>query len=179
VDKGVLMKGGGTLTMTGVQISGVKMGVEATAGNLTINGHSTIMFNNGRDNYGVKVGSGVTLATLTDVTIAGSGQGMGVYGEGAKAVTLTNVGISGVDKGVLMKGGGTLTMTKVNISGVKMGVEAMGGNLTISGNSVITFKNGNGNYGVRVGSGVTNATLTNVRIAGGGQGGCLWRVRRH
>ncbi|WP_210162037.1 hypothetical protein, partial [Bartonella bovis] len=52
VDKAVLMNGAGTLNMEEVRISKVKMGVEATAGRLTINGHSRITFNNGAGNYG-------------------------------------------------------------------------------------------------------------------------------
>ncbi|WP_158245073.1 hypothetical protein, partial [Bartonella bovis] len=55
VEKAVLMKEG-TVTMTGVRISNVAMGVEATAGRLEIKGESRIMFNNGAGNYGVKVG---------------------------------------------------------------------------------------------------------------------------
>ncbi|WP_204379509.1 hypothetical protein, partial [Bartonella bovis] len=78
----VLMNGAGTLVMTGVQISDVAMGVEATAGNLTINGHSVITFKNGDGNYGVKVGSEVTMASLKSVTITGTGSGTSGSGEG-------------------------------------------------------------------------------------------------
>uniref|UniRef100_UPI001304EC4D hypothetical protein n=1 Tax=Bartonella bovis TaxID=155194 RepID=UPI001304EC4D len=128
----------------------------------------TIMFNNGRDNYGVKVGREVT-ANLTDVKIMGTGgQGKGVWMESSQTLNMTDVRISKVEKAMLMNGAGTLVMTKVNISGVKMGVEAMGGNLTISGNSVITFKNEAGNYGVKVGREVTMASLTDVTITGTG-----------
>ncbi|WP_425290194.1 right-handed parallel beta-helix repeat-containing protein, partial [Bartonella bovis] len=56
--KGVLMEGK-TLTMDGVNISGVKMGVEATNGTLTIK-NGTIGFNDGANNYGVRVGREVT-----------------------------------------------------------------------------------------------------------------------
>uniref|UniRef100_UPI0013047F78 hypothetical protein n=1 Tax=Bartonella bovis TaxID=155194 RepID=UPI0013047F78 len=155
--KGVIMESSKTLTMTGVNISGVKMGVEATAGTLTINGNSTIMFNNGRDNYGVRASGGATVE-LTKVTITGtSGQGKGVEVsiESSRTMTMTNVRISDVGKGVLMNGTGTLRMDNVQISDVAMGVEATAGRLMISGNSMITFKNGSGNYGVKVGSGVT------------------------
>uniref|UniRef100_UPI001304BAF3 hypothetical protein n=1 Tax=Bartonella bovis TaxID=155194 RepID=UPI001304BAF3 len=50
--KGVIKDGTGEMKMTGVNISGVKMGVEAIKGNLTINGHSTITFESGEKNYG-------------------------------------------------------------------------------------------------------------------------------
>ncbi|WP_204379511.1 hypothetical protein, partial [Bartonella bovis] len=66
------MESSGTLNMTGVTISNVEKGVEATAGNLMISGNSTIMFMG--SGHGVKVGSGVT-ANLTDVTIRGEGAG--------------------------------------------------------------------------------------------------------
>ncbi|WP_158245014.1 hypothetical protein, partial [Bartonella bovis] len=128
----------------------VKMGVEAIKGNLTINGHSTITFESGEKNYGVKVKNGAT-ANLTSVKIkgTGSGQGTGVYVEGAKAVTLERVQISNVSEGVLMKGTGMLTMNK----------------------GEITFKSGKDNYGIGVGKSVTKATLTSVTVAGtDGQG---------
>ncbi|WP_035464532.1 hypothetical protein [Bartonella bovis] len=173
--KGVWMDGTGEMKMNNVQISDVAMGVEATGGNLTISGNSTITFNNGAGNYGVRVGREVT-ARLTDVRIVGTGSGTGGNGEGSKGVevsmgssktmTMTDVTISGVEKGVLMNGTGTLRMTKVDISGVKMGVEATAGRLEISGHSRIMFNNGADNYGVKVKNGVTMATLTSVTIAG-------------
>ncbi|WP_158245009.1 hypothetical protein, partial [Bartonella bovis] len=83
VEKGVWVSRG-TVTMTDVRISKVKMGVEATGGTLEINGHSTIMFKNGDRNYGVKVQNGVTMASLTNVTIRG--EGAGGNGEGSKGV---------------------------------------------------------------------------------------------
>ncbi|WP_158245039.1 hypothetical protein, partial [Bartonella bovis] len=90
----------GTVTLTGVQISDVAMGVEAIKGNLTISGESRITFKGGAGNYGVKVGKLVTSATLTGTTIRGtSGNGVG-------------------SKGVIMESTGTLTMTKVDISNV-------------------------------------------------------------
>ncbi|WP_208431909.1 hypothetical protein, partial [Bartonella bovis] len=174
VEKAVLMNGTGKLTMTGVNISNVKMGVEAVAGNLTISGNSTITFNNGSGNYGVRVGDRVTSATLTSVKI----EGKGGNGEGSKGVWMESTGtmmisggsISKVEKGVYATGAGRLVMTGVQISKVKMGVEATNGMLVIKGNSTITFNNGSGNYGVRVKNGVTMATLTSVTIAGTGSG---------
>ncbi|WP_146023846.1 hypothetical protein, partial [Bartonella bovis] len=143
----MLMKEAGTLRMDNVQISDVAMGVEAIKGNLTIK-NGTIGFNDGANNYGVKVGKLVESATLTNVTISGGGNGKGVYGEGAKAVTLTKVDISNVSEGVWVKGGGTLTIKEGSI----------------------TFKSGKDNYGIGVGKSVTSATLDRVTIAGGGDG---------
>uniref|UniRef100_UPI001304BCEA right-handed parallel beta-helix repeat-containing protein n=1 Tax=Bartonella bovis TaxID=155194 RepID=UPI001304BCEA len=148
VDKGVLMTGAGTMMISGVTISNVAMGVEATAGTLTISGGANITFTSGEKNYGVKVKNGAS-AIITGAEITGGGQGMGVYGEGAKAVTLERVQISNVSEGVLMKGGGTLT--------IKEG-------------TTITFTSGEKNYGIGMGSAVTKANITGTRITGGGQG---------
>uniref|UniRef100_UPI001304CC0B right-handed parallel beta-helix repeat-containing protein n=1 Tax=Bartonella bovis TaxID=155194 RepID=UPI001304CC0B len=145
VEKAVLMKQG-TVTMTGVQISKVKMGVEAIKGTLTINGHSRITFESGADNYGVKVKNGAS-AIITGVEITGGGQGMGVYGEGAKAVTLERVTISEVSEGVWVKGGGKLVIKDGSIG----------------------FKDGRDNYGVMVGR-MGTANLTGTRIRGEGTG---------
>ncbi|WP_158245006.1 hypothetical protein, partial [Bartonella bovis] len=144
-------------------------------------GNSTITFNNGSGNYGVKVGELVTMASLTNMTITGTGSGEGSKGvivgsedvdaTGMVTMNMTNVGISGVEKGVLMNGAGTLTMTGVQISGVKMGVEATNGTLEIKGGTTIVFKNGDRNYGVKVQNGVTMASLKSVTIRGEGAGG--------
>ncbi|ENN92908.1 hypothetical protein BBbe_01790 [Bartonella bovis 91-4] len=165
--KGVLMNGR-EMTISGGSISNVAMGVEATAGNLTIKGHSTITFTSGAGNYGVRVGSGAS-ADLTDVTIKGGGAtGKGVWMEG-KMLKMTNGEISNVDKGVYVGGAVTnASLTNVNISGVKVGVEATNGTLTVNEGTRITFT-GSG-QGVKVESGVTSASLTDVRIVGGGSG---------
>ncbi|ENN90777.1 hypothetical protein BBbe_10400 [Bartonella bovis 91-4] len=149
VEKAVWMKEG-TVTISGVQISKVKMGVEAVAGNLTINGHSRITFNNGAGNYGVKVGREVT-ARLTDVRIVGTGSGTGGNGEGSK--------------GVIMDGK-TLEMTNVDVLNVGVGVEAKkGGTLTIN-KGKIGFKK---DYGIGV-WGTATATITGTTITGEGSG---------
>ncbi|WP_208431917.1 hypothetical protein, partial [Bartonella bovis] len=153
VDKAVLMNGAGTLNMEEVRISKVKMGVEATAGTLTIKG-GEIGFKDGNGNYGVRVQNGVT-ATLTNVTIEGTGSGTSGSGEGSK--------------GVWMESTGTMMMEKVTISNVAMGVEATNGTLTIKGGE-IGFMGGAGNYGVRVGELVTMATITGTKIRGAGSG---------
>ncbi|WP_204379495.1 hypothetical protein, partial [Bartonella bovis] len=142
-------------------------------------GNSTITFNNGSGNYGVKVGELVTMASLTNMTIRGEGSGAGSKGvivgseemDATGTVTMADVRISNIDKGVwVSRGTVTMNMTGVNISGVKMGVEAMGGTLVINGESRITFNNGAGNYGVKVGELVTMASLKSVTIEGTGSG---------
>ncbi|WP_342210282.1 right-handed parallel beta-helix repeat-containing protein, partial [Bartonella bovis] len=142
--KGVWMESSGKMTINGGSMTGVAMGVEATNGTLEIKGGTTIVFNNGNGNYGVKVGSGVT-ANLTNVVIRGEGSG----------------------KGVLMNGK-TLGMTNVQISDVAMGVEAKkGGTLTIKEGS-IGFKK---DYGIGVwGTATANITGTTIRGEGSGKG---------
>ncbi|ENN90768.1 hypothetical protein BBbe_10430 [Bartonella bovis 91-4] len=166
------MNGTGTLTISGVQISEVKMGVEAITGTLTIKG-GEIGFKDGAGNYGVRVQNGAT-ANLTSVTIkgeGGNGEGSkGVWMESSGKMMMTNVRISDVDKGVWMNGaGGTMTMNNVQISDVAMGVEATAGTLTIKGGR-LGFKDGAGNYGVRVQNGVTMATITGTTITGASGG---------
>ncbi|WP_158244982.1 right-handed parallel beta-helix repeat-containing protein, partial [Bartonella bovis] len=158
----------GTVTLTGVQISDVAMGVEAIKGNLTISGESTIQFKNGAGNYGVKVGELVTMASLTDVKIMGKGSGKGVWMEG-KTLEMTDVDVSEVGVGVWVKGG-TLTISGGTMTGVQTGIDMSGsGKLVVRDGAEITFE-GAGSYGVRVGSGVESATLTDVKIMGTGSG---------
>ncbi|WP_425290196.1 hypothetical protein, partial [Bartonella bovis] len=151
----VIMESTGTMTMTNVGISQVKMGVWMKNGNLTVNGGSMtgvqtgitmlgsgkLVVNNGAitftgggtRNYGIGVGGTVT-ANITGVEIKGSGEGKGVYATGTGAVTISGVNISNVAMGVWVKGG-TLTMDKGSIG----------------------FK---GEHGVKIENGVTSATLT-------------------
>ncbi|ENN90779.1 hypothetical protein BBbe_10380, partial [Bartonella bovis 91-4] len=111
----------------------------------------TIMFKNGAGNYGVRVKNGVTMATLTSVTIAGTGSGTGGNGEGSK--------------GVIMDGK-TLEMTNVDVLNVGVGVEAKkGGTLTIN-KGKIGFKK---DYGIGV-WGTATATITGTTITGEGKG---------
>ncbi|WP_102830770.1 NosD domain-containing protein [Bartonella bovis] len=191
--QGVIKDGAGEMTMTKVDISRVQTGIQVTSGNLTVSGGTMTGVEKGIDmsgsgrltvnnnaritftgDYGIGVGNGVT-ANITGAEIKGGGQGMGVGSKGvimesSRTMMMTKGSISNVEKAVLMNGAGKLVMNNVQISGVKMGVEATKGNLTISGNSVITFKNGDRNYGVKVGREVTMASLTNVAIRGGGNG---------
>ncbi|WP_158244993.1 hypothetical protein, partial [Bartonella bovis] len=188
---GVIKDGTGTMTLTKVDISGVKVGIQVTSGNLTVNmgeikdvqtgidmsGSGKLVVNNGAritvkngvGNYGVKVGREVT-ANLTDVRIEGMGSGKGVIMESSQTLTINGGEIKNVEKAVLMKEG-TVTMTGVQISGVKMGVEAIKGTLEIKDGTTITFESGEKNYGVKVGKLVESARLTDVRIEGTGGNG--------
>ncbi|ENN91103.1 hypothetical protein BBbe_10230 [Bartonella bovis 91-4] len=151
VEKGVYATGAGRLVMTGVQISKVKMGVEATNGMLVIKGNSTITFNNGSGNYGVRVKNGVTMATLTSVTIAGTGSG-----EGSKGVIVgsEDVGATGTK----------MIMEEVRISNVAMGVEVTKGILAMKGGSIGFM----GEYGVSLTK--STAALMGITIKGNNQG---------
>ncbi|MEL6089663.1 right-handed parallel beta-helix repeat-containing protein [Bartonella schoenbuchensis] len=139
---------GGNLTVSGGEIKGVKTGISMEAGeSLTVKDGTTINF---MGNYGVYVGDKVTSATLTGVTITGSGNnGMGIYAMGGSLTVKDNTRITGVEEGIKMEGKGTLT---------------------VSG-TTIQFEGG---YGVVVGDKVTSATLTDVTITGNKSGGGIW-----
>ncbi|ENN92711.1 right-handed parallel beta-helix repeat-containing protein, partial [Bartonella bovis] len=187
---------GGTVEMTSVDVSGVKMGVYVGDGTVVMNGESKITITSGAG-YGVGVGVSGGAVTMMGTKIVGTsggtekGKGTGVY-MGSGTVTMDMVEIEGFEKGVsvekgklVMKGGwikgmggkgvvmgsGTVMMDRVWISNVAMGVEAMGtGTLKMMGNSAIIFTGGEGSYGVKVG-GTATAHLTDVKIRGmGGQG---------
>ncbi|WP_158245062.1 hypothetical protein, partial [Bartonella bovis] len=74
----------------------------------------------GANNYGVRVGESVTMATLTNVTITGGGNGKGVWMESSGTLKMERGEIKNVEKAVLMKQG-TVTLTGVQISDVAMG----------------------------------------------------------
>ncbi|ENN91020.1 hypothetical protein m07a_10250 [Bartonella schoenbuchensis m07a] len=148
---GVYVVGGTNMTMTleGVEVSQVKMGVVVGKGeNLTMEKGSIDFM--GNDGVGVYLGGGVASASLMDVEIKGQNKGTGVYamggaGNGTLTMTLADVRISQVGKGITMVGGGDLTVT---------------------GRSTINFMGG---YGVKVGGDVT-ADLAKVTIEGDGKG---------
>ncbi|WP_158245002.1 hypothetical protein, partial [Bartonella bovis] len=151
--KGVYATGVGklTLTMTGVNISNVAMGVEATNGTLTMT-NGAITFKGGKNNYGIGVGSGVTMATVTGTRITGGGQGTGVLVDGTGlTMTLNDVTISNVSEGVWVSRG-TLTMTRGSIEFKDGGFKGYG-------------------VGVYVGREVTMATLKGTTITGTGGNG--------
>uniref|UniRef100_UPI001304F42A right-handed parallel beta-helix repeat-containing protein n=1 Tax=Bartonella bovis TaxID=155194 RepID=UPI001304F42A len=90
---GVYATGTGVVTISGVNISNVAMGVWVKGGTLTMD-KGSIEF---KRDYGVKVESGVTSATLTDVVIRGtSGQGKGVLMESSQTLEMTNVDVLNV-----------------------------------------------------------------------------------
>ncbi|WP_208432080.1 hypothetical protein, partial [Bartonella bovis] len=82
----------GDLTVNGGTISEVQTGITMSgSGTLTVNEGTRITFTG--SGQGVKVESGVTSASLTDVRIVGggSGKGTGVIKEGEGGMTLTSV----------------------------------------------------------------------------------------
>ncbi|WP_152023183.1 hypothetical protein [Bartonella bovis] len=104
--KGVIMGSTGEMTMTNVNISKVKVGVDVTGGTLKMMG-GTVTFTGGSGNYGVHVQNGVKMANLTDVTITGKGgQGTGVYVEGTGSASMMGGKISNVESGVYATGMG-------------------------------------------------------------------------
>ncbi|AQX31200.1 right-handed parallel beta-helix repeat-containing protein [Bartonella schoenbuchensis] len=84
------------------------------------------------------------------------------------AMRLEGVTISRVGTGVRVMGGKSLTITGGSIKEVQTGIVMMKGeSLMISGSSTISFM---GDYGVYMGSLVTNASLKGMRITGRGSG---------
>ncbi|MEL6089684.1 right-handed parallel beta-helix repeat-containing protein [Bartonella schoenbuchensis] len=157
---------GGNLTVIGGEIKGVKTGISMEGkGELKVERVTRIQF---MGTYGVMVGDKVTSATLTDVTITGSG-GSGVLMMGS-TVTMTRVNVSKVETGIYAMGG-NLTVIGGEIKEVKTGINMTGtGTLTVKDRTTINFTGDDG-YGVSVGGSVTEATLTNVTITGSGNSG--------
>uniref|UniRef100_UPI001ABA1853 hypothetical protein n=1 Tax=Bartonella bovis TaxID=155194 RepID=UPI001ABA1853 len=185
--KGVIKEGTGEMTLNMVNISKVKVGVDVKGGNLTISGGEMTEVQTGitmsgsgkltvRDRtriefmgeHGVKVESGVTDASLTNVTIRGEGTGKGVIKDGTGDLRMNNVGISGVQTGIQVSNG-NLTVSGGTMTGVQTGIDMSGsGTLMVNSGARIEFT---GEHGVKVQNGAT-ANLTNMTIAGmsGGTG---------
>ncbi|MBA9083556.1 hypothetical protein GGR10_001428, partial [Bartonella chomelii] len=157
---GIYAKGGESLTMTldDVTVEGVQMGVYMGRGkNLMMTGGSTVNFMG--DGVGVMVGGEMKGVSLNDVTIRGSGSGvgsMGVYVMGTEDMTMT--------------------LTDVTISRVGMGVVVgKGKNLMIGGSSRIEFMGTRG-YGVYVGEKVKGVSLKGTVIKGQNNGVGVYAV---
>ncbi|ENN90784.1 hypothetical protein m07a_11110 [Bartonella schoenbuchensis m07a] len=140
---------GMVMTLDGVTVSKVQTGVVMGRGeSLMISGSSRIEF---MGDYGVYVRDTVTVE-LAETKITGGGKGTGVYavggtGNGTFTVALDGVDIEGVQMGVYMKGGKKLTMKR--------------GSVDFTGNYGV---------GVYVGSLVTSAELTEMKVVGSGKG---------
>ncbi|MEL6093923.1 beta strand repeat-containing protein [Bartonella schoenbuchensis] len=156
--------GNGSLTLTGVGISEVQMGIKMMGnGVLKVKEGTTIEFMAG--GTGVMVGNSVT-ANLTGVEIKGKGSGYGVEMRG-KTMMMNNVTLKDVETGVEVSKG-DLTVVGGTITGVKEGIKMMeGGRLTVKDRTRIEFTGGG--YGVLVG-GMTSARLTGAVITGRGDG---------
>ncbi|MEL6093927.1 right-handed parallel beta-helix repeat-containing protein [Bartonella schoenbuchensis] len=155
--------GNGSLTLTGVGISEVQMGIKMMGnGTLTVKDGTRIEFMAG--GTGVSVGNSVT-ANLTGVEIKGKGSGYGV-GMRGKTMTMTRVNVSKVETGVEVSKG-DLTVVGGTITGVKEGIMMMGdGVMVVSGGTRIEFTK---DYGIKLGRKV-GALVTNVEIKGSKKG---------
>ncbi|WP_146023835.1 right-handed parallel beta-helix repeat-containing protein, partial [Bartonella bovis] len=162
--KGVYATGAGavTLKMEEVQISNVGEGVNATNGTVDIK-KGTIEF---KGKYGIGVWGAVKMASVTGTEIKGGGSnGVGVLMKGAEMM-MKDVRISGVKMGVYAQGG-TVTVIGGSMTGVQKGMTMTGsGTLEIKDRTRIEFM---GEYGVKVSSGVTMATITGTEIVGSGK----------
>ncbi|MEL6093449.1 beta strand repeat-containing protein [Bartonella schoenbuchensis] len=145
-ERGISMKGSGTLTVEGVGIS--------------------FTGSDGYD-YGIGVGGSVKKATLTDVKIEGQNKGIGVLIMGGTGnATLTRVNVSQVEMGIFAVGG-VLMVSGGEIKEVEKGITMMGGTLTVRDSTKIGFTK---DYGIKLGKSVSKAELTGVTIAGSGKG---------
>ncbi|MEL6093445.1 beta strand repeat-containing protein [Bartonella schoenbuchensis] len=159
---------GGNLTVKGMTtITGVKVGISMKgSGVLTVSG-TTIQFTGSESyEYGIGVGSSVSKAALTDVKIEGQNKGIGVLIMGGE-VTMERVNVSNVGMGVYATGGKNLTVIGGAMTQVQTGITMMGGALTVRDSTRIWFTK---DYGIKVGKGVTEASLTKVEIVGKGSG---------
>ncbi|MEL6089671.1 right-handed parallel beta-helix repeat-containing protein [Bartonella schoenbuchensis] len=174
---------GGSLTVSGGSITGVKAGIFAVGGgSLTVKDNTTINFM-GSDGYGVYVGDKVR-AELTGVTITGSGYGYGIEVKGGKAlleeVTIEGSGTSGtglymtegtawlkgthlrdvakgmtISKGVTIMEKGSVEFTRDYGIDLTRGYAFLGG-VNIEGKET-------GQEGIRVNEGMLDLYKTNVR----------------
>ncbi|WP_343358098.1 hypothetical protein AAJP84_04310 [Bartonella schoenbuchensis] len=144
---GVVINGRANVTLEGVNISQVEMGIYMEGESLMVEGGS-IGF---AGTYGVYVGEKVQSTSLIGVTIEGNGnngsKGVGVFAEGKSLTVKGSTRITGVKAGIMMKGSGELKVE----GGTKIEFEADG-------------------IGMYVGSAVTKAELTGVTIEGKGSG---------
>ncbi|MEL6093924.1 beta strand repeat-containing protein [Bartonella schoenbuchensis] len=163
---GIFAMGGSLTVKDNTKITGVKAGIYATgSGELKVEEGTRIEFK--ADGYGVYAGGGVTKATLTGVTIVGNksggnGNGYGVLMGSTGNATLTRVNVSQVEMGIFAVGG-VLMVSGGEIKEVEKGITMMGGTLTVRDSTTIQFTK---DYGIKVGKGVTEATLTKVEIVG-------------
>ncbi|AQX31123.1 right-handed parallel beta-helix repeat-containing protein [Bartonella schoenbuchensis] len=149
VGTGVRVMGGKSLTITGGSIKEVQTGVAMSSGWLTVKDGTKIEF---MGEYGVYMGDGVKSASLMGTRITGGGSGYGIHAVG------------------------DVTLKDVRISKVGVGVYAKKGVFKMEGGSTISLASW-GNYGVYVGSLVTNASLMGMRITGRGSGQGVYAER--
>ncbi|ENN92676.1 right-handed parallel beta-helix repeat-containing protein [Bartonella schoenbuchensis] len=135
---------GMTMTLDGVTIEGVGMGVRMEKGTLDVKEGTTIDFE--KNGIGVYMEKDVTRAELKGTVITGKESGYGIHAVGATGMTMT--------------------LDEVKISKVQTGVYAVNGTLEMEKGSVTEFTE----YGVNVGVLVTRASLTGTVITGKGSG---------
>ncbi|MEL6093922.1 beta strand repeat-containing protein [Bartonella schoenbuchensis] len=147
VGTGVYATGSGELKVEGGEIKEVEKGIWVTGGTLIMKEGTKIQFTK---DYGIKVGKSVSKAELMGVMIEGQNKGVGIYAEG-KNLTVIGGEIKGVEDGIMMKGSGELK---------------------VRDNTKIWFTK---DYGIKLGKGVTEASLTKVEIVGNNKGkGVVW-----
>ncbi|ENN93967.1 autotransporter [Bartonella bovis m02] len=152
---GVVMDGK-MLMMDGVDISGVKTGVEVSEGNLVMH-KGSIGFTG---NYGVTMSGGQAL--FYGVSITGSGRegtGTGVYVGSSGKIVMKDVTMSGVGVGAWVTNGGAMWLGGTHLKDVQNGMIVTQGSTVRMEGGEITFK---GSYGVYLDKG--GAALKDVKM---------------
>ncbi|ENN92721.1 hypothetical protein m02_10250, partial [Bartonella bovis m02] len=149
---GVVMDGK-MLMMDGVDISGVKTGVEVSEGNLVMH-KGSIGFTG---NYGVTMSGGQAL--FYGVSITGSGdKSTGMYVGSSGKIVMKDVTMSGVGVGAWVTNGGAMWLGDINLRDVQNGMIVTESTVRMEGGE-ITFK---GSYGVYLGK--SRAALKDVKM---------------
>ncbi|ENN92911.1 hypothetical protein m02_10140, partial [Bartonella bovis m02] len=149
---GVVMDGK-MLMMSDVRISGVKMGVEVSEGNLVMH-KGSIGFTG---NYGIYLIRGNAL--FYGVSITGSGdKSTGMYVGSSGKIIMKDVMMSGVGVGAWVTNGGAMWLGGINLRDVQNGMIVTESTVGMEGGE-ITFK---GSYGVYLGK--SRAALKDVKM---------------
>ncbi|WP_022708994.1 right-handed parallel beta-helix repeat-containing protein [Bartonella bovis] len=145
---------GKMLMMDGVDISGVKTGVEVSEGNLVMH-KGSLEF---KGNYGVTMSGGQAL--FYGVSITGSGdKSTGMYVGSSGKIIMKDVTMSRVGVGAWVTNGGAMWLGDTHLKDVQNGMIVTQGSTVGMEGGEITFK---GSYGVYLDKG--GAALKDVKM---------------
>lgn len=188
------------ITITGNNFTNVYYGaVQITqADGVTVSGNTFMAITDDHFIATAGTGAGATNAVFDGNTIdlAGSAGGIGLsFGDGSDAVVSNNTIVNAPDHGIFVTGGGSGGATAliqgnliagcanaihtngaaaVTVTGNEIGYNSSNGLHLVSTGSVSVTNNvkieGNGEYGIYCGGGITNITCSNNNISGNGSG---------